>query len=71
MLRRARKLVVFALLLLSLPLAAEERILSYDSDITIGTDGDMTVRETIRIAAQGKNIRRGIYREFPTTYNDR
>lgn len=65
------RLVVFALLFLSLPVAANERILSYDSYITIGLDGDITVRETIRVAAQGEKIRRGIYREFPTTYNDR
>ena len=69
--RCAVRLLVFALLFVSLPLAAEERILSYDSDITVGADGDMTVRETIRVAAEGKNIRRGIYREFPTTYKDR
>jgi uncharacterized membrane protein YgcG len=69
--RCAVRLLVFALLFVSLPLVAEERILSYDSDITVGADGDMTVRETIRVAAEGKNIRRGIYREFPTTYKDR
>ena len=69
--RRSGRLVIFALCFLSLPLAAAERILSYDSYITIGADGDMTVRETISVVAEGKNIRRGIYREFPTTYTDR
>jgi uncharacterized membrane protein YgcG len=64
-------LALFALLFFSLPLAAIERILSYDSYITIAKDGDMTVRETIRVAAEGAQIRRGIYREFPTTYTDR
>ena len=64
-------LVLATLCILSPPLAAAERILSYDSYITIGEDGDMTVRESIRVVAQGNEIRRGIYREFPTTYTDR
>jgi uncharacterized membrane protein YgcG len=70
-LRWCGRLLVCALFFLSLPLAAVERILSYDSYITIDAEGDMTVRETIRVVAEGKNIRRGIYREFPTTYTDR
>tara|TARA_R110001599_G_scaffold353821_1_gene599110 strand:+ start:28979 stop:30046 length:1068 start_codon:yes stop_codon:yes gene_type:complete len=64
-------LVLPLLCILSLPLAATERILSYHSDITINEEGDMTVRETIRVVAEGRQIRRGIYREFPTTYTDR
>ena len=31
----------------------------------------MSVVETIRVRAEGNNIRRGIYRDFPTTYRDR
>ena len=27
------------------------------------------MRETIRVNAEGQNIRRGIYRDFPTTYS--
>ena len=50
-LRRCGRLLVFALCFLSLPLAAVERILSYDSYITIDEDGDMTVRDTIRVVA--------------------
>ncbi len=30
----------------------------------------MAVVETIRVTAEGKDIRRGIYREFPTDYRD-
>jgi uncharacterized membrane protein YgcG len=70
-LQKPFRLVLAALFFLSLPLSATERILSYDSDITIAVDGDMTVRETISVVAEGKQIRRGIYREFPTTYTDR
>jgi len=71
--RRSARLVLvfFAAVALSVPLAAEERILSYDSAIEIAADGGMTVRETIRVVAEGKQIQRGIYREFPTTYTDR
>lgn len=51
--------------------AAQERILSYHSDIDIAEDASMEVTETIRVRAEGSNIRRGIYREFPTRYRDR
>lgn len=52
-------------------LAAQERILSYDSEIQILPDGQMEVTERLRIRAEGNQIRRGIYRDFPTRYRDR
>jgi uncharacterized protein (TIGR04222 family) len=60
-------------LLVGLPLlaAAEERILDYRSDIQVAPDGRLTVTETLRVKAEGNQIRRGIYREFPTRYRDR
>ncbi len=71
----ARRLV-FLLCLLSavaLRLAAqdEERILSFDSHITVHADGSMQVRETIVVQSAGVNIRHGIDREFPTSYTDK
>lgn len=48
-----------------------ERILEYRSEITIARDGSMEVRETIRVQAAQKQIRHGIYRDFPTRYRDR
>lgn len=51
--------------------AADERILAYESDIEVHADATMTVTETIRVRAQGNKIKRGIYREFPTLYKDR
>jgi uncharacterized membrane protein YgcG len=48
--------------------AADERILSFSSDITVHADSTMTVIETIRVRAEGDRIRRGIYRDFPTVY---
>jgi len=50
---------------------ADERILDYHSDILIHTDGSLMVTETIRVQAEGNNIRRGIFRDFPTRYKDR
>jgi hypothetical protein len=48
-----------------------ERILSFDSRITVNTDASMLVSETIRVRSTGEQIRRGIFRDFPTTYKDR
>jgi len=53
------------------PVLADERILDYRSDINVHADGQLTVTETIRVQAEGQNIRRGIYRDFPTRYKDR
>jgi len=49
---------------------ADERILSYHSDISIRADRSMVVAETIRVQAEGDRIRRGIFRDFPTSYRD-
>lgn len=57
--------------LLPLLAIADERILDYQSDIRIHQNGTLTVTETIRVRAEGNNIRRGIYRDFPTHYKDR
>ncbi|HVQ10190.1 MAG TPA: DUF2207 domain-containing protein [Allosphingosinicella sp.] len=45
-----------------------ERILSYLSEIDVAADGTLNVTETIIVNALGREIRRGIYRDFPTTY---
>ena len=47
---------------------ADERILSFDETVTVQSDGSLAVREVIRVRAEGRNIRRGIYRDFPTIY---
>ncbi|MEO5580940.1 MAG: DUF2207 domain-containing protein [Gemmatimonadaceae bacterium] len=66
-----RKLIALAILLPSLELAAQERIKSYDSRIDIQRDGSLDVTERIAVVAEGNQIRRGIYRDFPTRYSDR
>jgi hypothetical protein len=48
-----------------------ERILAFDSRITVNADASMLVTETIRVLSTGEQIRRGIFRDFPTTYKDR
>ena len=48
-----------------------EHIESFASAIWVHRDGSMTVRETIVVQAAHINIKRGIYRDFPTVYKDR
>ena len=60
--------VVFLSLAIATPALAAERILSYHSDIVVSADSSMVVTETIRVVAEGDEIKRGIYRDFPTSY---
>ncbi|WP_193176230.1 DUF2207 domain-containing protein [Oricola nitratireducens] len=64
---------VLALLILlasaTVSLAAEE-ILLFRSDVAVQQNGDFVVTETIRVNAEAQNIRRGIYRDFPVTFED-
>src|SRR5262245_59216164 len=69
--RLALPRLAFALLLLVVvhtPALAVERILFFLSDVTVERNGDLTVTETIRVQAEGREIRRGILRDFPTRY---
>ena len=62
----------FLALLAIAPAAAQtERITSFDSRITVNTDGSMQVVETIAVESAGVDIVHGIYRDFPTRYKDR
>jgi uncharacterized membrane protein YgcG len=63
-------IAVLALLACSGALA-EERILGYNIEVRVGRDGALDVTEHITVRAEGSNIRRGIYRDFPTRYQDR
>ncbi len=65
-----KKVIIFLLLLLAPCVHADERILSYQSDIEVFVDGSMQVTESITVRAEGGKIRRGIYRDFPTDYTD-
>ena len=52
------------------PASAEEYIRAYHSDIKVAADGGLTVAETITVNAEGADIRRGIFRDFPLTMRD-
>ena len=65
-----KRLWLACLLLASAYATADERILSFHSDIVVRQDGSTEVTETIRVRAEGQQIRRGIYRDFPTDYED-
>ena len=65
-------LSVLGLLVVAPPLsAASERIRHFRSYIVVHADATMTVTETITVQSAGREIRRGIIRDFPTTYRDR
>ena len=67
---------VWPVLLLPLLLAgtttafAVELIHSFDSTVRVAKDGELTVTEAIRVEADGREIRHGIYRDFPLTFKD-
>jgi len=68
---RSGLLLLALLLVFVAPVFAEERILAYHSEIEVFADGSMVVTETIRVRAEQQEIKRGIYRDFPTDYQDR
>ena len=70
MVRILGALLVF-LALLAGPVLAQERVVDFISDVTVSPDASLTVRETITVNVEGLDIRRGIQRDFPTTYADR
>lgn len=65
------KWFVFVFVLFSTAVPAEERIHSFHSTIQIAADGALTVTETIDIQVEGRQVKRGILRDFPTDYRDR
>ncbi len=66
-------LALVACLLLGTAAAAKnhERITEFRSDVVVQPDGAITVTETIKLVARGQQIKRGILRDFPTTYEGR
>lgn len=62
--------LVLVSLFFTTPVCAREAILSFNSDVKVEADASLTVTETIVVNAEGREIRRGIVREFPTTYKD-
>ena len=52
------------------PALAAEEILGFDSAVIVRADGVLDVTETIRVRAEGDQIKHGIYRDFPLTFVD-
>jgi uncharacterized membrane protein YgcG len=50
---------------------AQERILSFQSQIQVSPRGELTVLEAIDVQVEGRQVKRGILRDFPTDYRDR
>jgi len=70
-----KMVILFSFLLIigqvELSLAANtEKIVDFQSRIVVHQDGSMTVSEDIRVICARDQIKRGIIREFPTTYKD-
>ncbi len=65
-----RRLLLGVVLLLSVSAVADERILEFQSDVKVARAGWIEVTETITVRSEGRQIRRGIYRDFPTRYSD-
>ena len=63
--------VVLLWLCLAGTVQAQEAILAYDIDVDIRADASLDVTERITVRVEGNQIRRGIYRDFPTRYQDR
>ena len=49
---------------------AAEVIHKFESVVQLAKDGTLTVTETVRVRAEGRAIRRGIYRDFPMTFTN-
>ena len=67
-----RLALAFALIVgvFSAPALAAETIDSFSSVVVVRPDGVLEVTETITVAAEGDQIRHGIYRDFPLTFTD-
>jgi len=48
--------------------AEGERIVQYDSRVTVQRNGELLVTETIQVSVTGEQIQHGIYRDFPQIY---
>lgn len=70
-LRTALVAAVAICLSLTADALAREEILSFESRIMVQPNADLRVTETIRVHGEGRQIKRGIFRDFPTTYQDR
>lgn len=66
------RLIIFccAALLVSGLAVGQEEIRNFDVVIDVQTNGDIKVTETIEVNVEGRDIRRGIFRDLPAYYED-
>ena len=64
------KVALLLLAMCAISAQADEKILSFHSDITVNADASVNVVESITVRSEAQQIRRGIYRDFPTRYRD-
>lgn len=50
---------------------SQEKISHYLIDIEVKNTGDLLIEENITVNAEGRQIQRGIYRTFPTSYKNK
>ncbi|OEC98687.1 MULTISPECIES: DUF2207 domain-containing protein [unclassified Rhizobium] len=62
--------LALCLLLCATAVTAAELITNFDQAIALHRDGSIRVVETISVNAEGRDIRRGIFRDFPLTMTD-
>jgi len=66
----ARALLLVVAILVGGPAAAEEMIERFDSEVRILVDGTIEVTEQLDVRVEGREIRRGIFRDFPVEYRE-
>ena len=68
MLRRLWAALALVIALTPAAAQADERITRFASEVRVQPDSSLEVTETIDVVAEGIQIRRGIFRDFPTRY---
>jgi Predicted membrane protein (DUF2207) len=63
--------IILSVFCLSIVAQAEEKITSFQSDVTVNKDASLDVVETISVISEDMEIRHGIFRDFPTNYVDK
>lgn len=66
-----RVIIIISAFLFSSANHAAEVITSYHSDIIVEENGDLLVTEKITVIAEGDQIKRGIFRDFPIVVKNR
>src|SRR5690554_1938640 len=66
MLAFARCIAALAFALITLPAFGQEVIRNFETAIAVHEDASVRITETITVNAEGRDIRRGIFRDIPT-----